>query len=81
MQVMQALLVVASKLVMMHAGGWVHFDLKSSNILRMPAMHSWTLIDFGCSARAGEPAAHAMQGQTCVTPMEMLLLPMQFLAP
>jgi serine/threonine protein kinase len=56
---MQALLVVASKLAVMHAGGWVHRDLKPGNILRMPAMHSWTLIDFGCSARTGEPPSHA----------------------
>jgi hypothetical protein len=47
----------------------------------MRAMHSWTLVDFGCSARVGEPAAHAMRSQTCVTRIEMLLLPMQFLAP
>lgn len=52
-QVMQALSVVASKLATLHAAGFVHRDLKPGNVLRMPAVHSWTLIDFGCSARTG----------------------------
>ena len=37
----------------LRGAGWVHRDLKPGNILRMPALHSWTLIDFGCSAAAG----------------------------
>ena len=38
---------------MLHKAGWVHRDLKPGNILRRPQMHSWTLIDFGCTSQIG----------------------------
>jgi hypothetical protein len=44
---------VAHRLQSMHAAGWAHLDLKPGNILRRPMKHSWTLIDFGCSAKIG----------------------------
>ena len=50
---MQVLHHVASRLAMLHQAGWVHHDLKPGNILRRPQMHSWTLIDFGCTSQIG----------------------------
>lgn len=50
---LQVLHHVAGRLAMLHKAGWVHADLKPGNILRRPQMHSWTLIDFGCTSQIG----------------------------
>jgi serine/threonine protein kinase len=52
----QVLCHIAERLKVLHAAGWVHRDLKPGNVLRRPTHHSWTLIDFGCTARIGAPA-------------------------
>ena len=44
---------LATRLKLLHAAGWVHGDLKPGNVLRRPRLHSWTLIDFGCTAKIG----------------------------
>ena len=51
--VLQALVLVVKRIVALHGLGIVHRDLKPSNILRMPELHSWALIDFGCAAYDG----------------------------
>jgi serine/threonine protein kinase len=50
---MQVLCHIAERLQVLHAAGWVHRDIKPGNVLRRPVHHSWTLIDFGCTARVG----------------------------
>lgn len=52
-QLLQALSHIASRLEFLHASKWVHRDLKPGNILRLPHLHSWTLMDFGCAGREG----------------------------
>eukprot|EP00892_Ulva_mutabilis_P011312 jgi/Ulvmu1/8553/UM044_0087.1 len=47
---------VASRLADMHGSGYVHRDLKPSNVMWLPRENRWTVIDFGCAARAGEHA-------------------------
>jgi serine/threonine protein kinase len=51
----QVLVHIAERLRVLHAAGWAHRDLKPGNVLRRPTHHSWTLIDFGCTARIGPP--------------------------
>ena len=41
----------------MHAAGYVHRDLKPGNVMWLPRQNRWTIIDFGCVARAGEAAS------------------------
>ena len=53
----QALCLITERLAQLHGSGWVHRDLKPGNILRLPSQHSWTLMDFGCAARAGPVSA------------------------
>eukprot|EP00892_Ulva_mutabilis_P003621 jgi/Ulvmu1/1630/UM113_0007.1 len=47
---------VAERLVDLHGAGYVHRDLKFSNVIWLPRENRWTLIDFGCAAAIGETA-------------------------
>ena len=47
---------VAERLSDLHQAGYVHRDLKQSNVMWLPRENRWTLIDFGCAARIGEAA-------------------------
>eukprot|EP00892_Ulva_mutabilis_P011476 jgi/Ulvmu1/8700/UM047_0040.1 len=47
---------IAERLAALHSAGHVHRDIKPSNVMWLPRRNRWTLIDFGCAARAG---AHA----------------------
>ena len=47
---------VAERLSDLHRAGYVHRDLKLSNIMWLPRENRWTLIDFGCAARTGTDA-------------------------
>jgi serine/threonine protein kinase len=49
----QALINIAERLLMLHEAGYVHCDLKPSNVLWLSDMHAWTLIDFGSAGKAG----------------------------
>eukprot|EP00892_Ulva_mutabilis_P008326 jgi/Ulvmu1/5866/UM025_0128.1 len=46
----------AACLSRLHAAGYVHRDLKPANIMWLPRENRWTVIDFGCTARAGARA-------------------------
>eukprot|EP00892_Ulva_mutabilis_P003554 jgi/Ulvmu1/1570/UM110_0033.1 len=50
--IIDALCLITQRLEALHGSGWVHRDLKPGNVLRLPGQHSWTLMDFGCAARA-----------------------------
>eukprot|EP00892_Ulva_mutabilis_P004444 jgi/Ulvmu1/2371/UM130_0002.1 len=45
---------ISKRLADMHAAGYVHRDLKPANVMWLPRANRWTVIDFGCVARAGE---------------------------
>eukprot|EP00892_Ulva_mutabilis_P004443 jgi/Ulvmu1/2370/UM130_0001.1 len=47
---------ISERLADMHAAGYVHRDLKPANVMWLPRANRWTVIDFGCVARAGEVA-------------------------
>ena len=53
---MQVLSNISKRLADMHAAGYVHRDLKPANVMWLPRENRWTVIDFGCVARAGEVA-------------------------
>eukprot|EP00892_Ulva_mutabilis_P012440 jgi/Ulvmu1/9569/UM053_0059.1 len=54
---------VAERLSDLHKAGYVHRDLKLSNIMWLPRENRWTLIDFGCAACIGSmaPLAYSLQ--------------------
>jgi serine/threonine protein kinase len=47
---------IAERLNDLHTCGYVHRDIKPGNIMWLPRKKRWTLIDFGCAARAGTVA-------------------------
>ena len=47
---------VAERVKELHALGLVHRDLKPGNVMWLPRQNRWTIIDFGCAARANFPA-------------------------
>lgn len=47
---------ISERLLNLHQAGYVHRDLKPSNIMWLPRGNRWTLIDFGCAAKAGHTA-------------------------
>jgi hypothetical protein len=49
----QALINIAERLMLLHKEGYVHCDIKPSNVLWLADMHAWTLIDFGSTSKAG----------------------------
>ena len=53
---MQMLENIASRLADLHQAGLVHRDLKPSNVMWLPRENRWTIIDFGCVAKACETA-------------------------
>jgi serine/threonine protein kinase len=50
---MQMIQHVAERLATLHAAGYVHRDLKPANVMWLPRANRWTIIDFGCVAKAG----------------------------
>lgn len=54
---LQVLANVASLTNDLHQMGYVHRNLKGSNVLWLEAANRWAIVDFGCAARIGEAAA------------------------
>ena len=52
---MQMMHQLALRMTAFHALGYVHRDLKPGNVMWLPRENRWTVIDFGCAARTGEP--------------------------
>jgi eukaryotic-like serine/threonine-protein kinase len=50
---LQVLVAVCDALLTLHREGYVHRDIKPGNVMWLPGCSRWTLIDFGCAARAG----------------------------
>eukprot|EP00892_Ulva_mutabilis_P008922 jgi/Ulvmu1/6401/UM003_0029.1 len=48
---------ISRRLADMHEAGYVHRDLKPGNVMWLPRENRWTIIDFGCVARAGKEAS------------------------
>jgi serine/threonine-protein kinase len=52
---------LARALARVHAGGWVHHDVKPANVLLFPPYGS-VLTDFGSARRAGDPSVPGSAG-------------------
>jgi eukaryotic-like serine/threonine-protein kinase len=50
---------VSERLCDLHAAGYVHRDIKPANIMWLPRKKRWTLIDFGCAAKAHTMASNS----------------------
>lgn len=55
-RILQVFLHITQRLKDLHAAGYVHRDIKPGNIMWLPRMKRWTLIDFGCAATVGSMA-------------------------
>jgi Phosphotransferase enzyme family len=55
--IFQALINIAERLLLLHRAGYVHGDIKPSNVLWLADMHAWTLIDFGSAVKPGVRSA------------------------
>ena len=47
---------ISKRMADMHEAGFAHRDLKPANVMWLPRQNRWTVIDFGCVARIGQPA-------------------------
>ena len=52
---MQVIIQIARKLKVMHDAGYAHCDFKPGNAIWLPSQNTWSLIDFGCTAKVGAP--------------------------
>ena len=47
---------ISQRLAELHDAGFVHHNLKPSNVMWLPRQNRWTVVGFGCVARTGTAA-------------------------
>jgi Phosphotransferase enzyme family len=67
--IFQALINIAERLQLLHQAGYVHGDIKPSNVLWLADMHAWTLIDFGSAVKAGMRSADVEAARRAKPPL------------
>jgi serine/threonine protein kinase len=67
--IFQALINIAERLLLLHRAGYVHADIKPSNVLWLADMHAWTLIDFGSAVKAGVHSAEVEAARRAESPL------------